>query len=84
MTGAVAMPNPAREGGPRRRLGDPRREHLRADASAARRASAVVVVQWMQAVVSLNAETGLRGRKAVLQQLRLALRLYLDALARRR
>ncbi|HEY0199592.1 MAG TPA: helix-turn-helix domain-containing protein [Rhodanobacter sp.] len=41
-------------------------------------AAAVVTLQWMKAAVALEAEPGLRGRDAVLAQLRLALRLYLD------
>jgi AcrR family transcriptional regulator len=40
-------------------------------------ATAVVTLQWMKAAVALEAEPGLRGRDAVMGQLRLALRLYL-------
>jgi AcrR family transcriptional regulator len=41
------------------------------------RASAVVVLQLMKAAVALNAEPGLAGRQQALDQLQLALQLYL-------
>jgi AcrR family transcriptional regulator len=47
------------------------------------RAAAVVVLQLMKAAVALSAEPGLGGRKAALEQLELALQLYLHSLAQR-
>lgn len=46
-------------------------------------AATVTVQQLMKAAVAVNAEPGLRGRKAALEQLETALRLYLRALATR-
>jgi AcrR family transcriptional regulator len=43
-------------------------------------AAAVVVLQLMKAAVALNAELGLTGRRAALEQLQRALKLYLRAL----
>lgn len=60
------------------------RERFPALDAAARQAAAVVVLQLMKAAVTLNAEAGLRGRKAVRAQLQLTLRLYLHALAKQR
>lgn len=47
------------------------------------RAAAVVVLQLMKAAVALNAEPGLAGRQAALEQLQQALQLYLQALVDR-
>lgn len=47
------------------------------------RAAAVVVLQLMKAAVALNAEPGLAGRRAALEQLQQAMQLYLHALANR-
>lgn len=52
-------------------------------APAELRAAAVVVLQLMKAAVALSAEAGLSGRKAALEQLELALQLYLRSLAQR-
>ncbi len=46
---------------------------------AAARTAAVVTLQWMKAAVALAFEPALRDREAALEQLGLALRLYLDA-----
>lgn len=52
-------------------------------APAELKAAAVVVLQLMKAAVALSAEAGLGGRKAALDQLELALQLYLRSLTRR-
>lgn len=44
-------------------------------------AAAVVVLQWTKSAATLAGEPELRGREAALAQVRLALRLYLDALS---
>lgn len=66
----------------RQRLTNLLRARLPALDPARAQAAAVVLLQGMKAAAALDAESGLRGRQAALEELQLALQGYLGQLAR--